>query len=101
MEWDASLIAAFRNEADTRVGASAKRGLYLVIKAQRPQFYLKIIWELFTTFVIYAPGTGLLRTVLIGVSQKWPSWNELQRSDVIAFLRRLDRKGEVSKEMEG
>lgn len=98
MEWTESLISDFKQETSAGDTASTSKGLWLVLFAQRPLFYITILWELFATFVIYVPGTDLLRIILCGVNRKWSNWSREQRLDVIAFLHKLDRKGEVTKE---
>ena len=100
MNWNESFLSAFRNKSAEETAGSAKAGFWLIVKAQRFRFYGKILWELFTTFVVYAPGTNLTRTILAGVDGRWDAWSEAQRRDVLCCLRKLDRKGEISKELE-
>lgn len=98
MGWIDTLISDFHKETPVDGTASAAKGFWLVLFAQRPLFYVTILWELFATFVIYVPGTDLLRIILRGVNRKWSDWSREQRLNVIAFLHNLDRKGEVTKE---
>ena len=100
MNWDETLVAAILNSQGDASKKAKRKGFWLVLGAQTPRFYAKILWELITTFVVYSPGTNLLRTILLGVNQKWTKWNPEQQSFVVGFLKKLDSHGEVRREFE-
>lgn len=100
MKWNDAFVQAVCGRPESEGRSSPFRGFSLLMGAQRPPFYAKVLWELFTTFVIYDTSTNLLRTSLAAANRKWPRWNDSQRQAVLSFLRKLDKKGEVRKEFE-
>lgn len=97
MKLNKSLIAAFEDskKSSAQVKADAKC-YWALLKTEGVRFYFAILWEMFTTFVIYAPTSDIFKTILSGPNNRWNRLSEEQRRRVILALRAIDRKGDVS-----
>ena len=76
------------------------KGFLTIGKIQRPTMYLKIGWELFTTFIIYSPGiTNYLQELIPSVRRKWNTLSDKERYNVIAALTQMNRHGAIERAM--
>ena len=97
MKLNRSLVAAFTASKNAPDGAKPSAKCYwALLRTEGLRFYFTILWELFTTFVIYAPSSDIFKTIVSGPNNKWDRLPEEQRDLVILALRAIDRKGDVS-----
>lgn len=74
------------------------KGLFIIGRIQRPSMYLKIGWELLTTFVVYSPSVNnYLKDIIISIRKKWDSLSDQDQNNVIAALSSLNKRGEIER----
>lgn len=101
MNWNKDFINAFfcveiSEEMVMKDKKNIRRGYWLILKAQRSFFLIHVLWEFFTTFVMYAPATDIIKTILHGVSEQWNKMSVADQECVIMALRKMDRKGDIT-----
>lgn len=74
------------------------KGLYMVSRLQSPKMYLKLTWELLTTFIVYSPSVNnYLKDVILCVRKKWDSLTDIEQENIVAALTILNKHGEVER----
>ena len=74
------------------------KGFVKISCIQKPKMYLKIGWELFTTFIVYSPSiNNYLTDIIISIRDKWEVLSENEKENIIAALTCLNKHGEVEK----
>ena len=98
MNWNQEFIEAFRNK-ETLSGTDERntihKGYWIILKCQRFRFCFQVLWEVLTIFV-YVPASDIIKTMLLGVNDKWNLLSQEDQICVIAALRHFDKKGDVS-----
>ena len=75
----------------------ARKGAFVVLRFVWWKLFWWIPWELATTFLMYVPASDYHFKICRIINAKWDGMNADQREAVLAFLRWLDGKGEISK----
>ena len=74
------------------------KGFIIICRIQRPSMYLKICWELLTTFVFYSPSVNnYLKDIIVSIRKKWNSFSVKEQENVIAALSSLNKHGEIER----
>lgn len=74
------------------------KGFAKISRIQKPRMYLKIVWELFTTFIVYSPSiNNYLTDIIKSIKDKWEALSENEKVNIIAALTCLNKHGEVEK----
>lgn len=74
------------------------RGFLVIGRMQKPSMYLKIGWELFTTFIVYSPGVNnFSKEIIPSIRNKWEKLSIKDQENVIAALTTLNKHGEIEK----
>ncbi len=72
------------------------KGLLVISRIQGPVFYIKILWELITTVVVYSPSVNnYMRDVIISVRNSWMGLSENDQVNVIAVLSHWNKNGKI------
>lgn len=74
------------------------KGYFTIIRILKPTIYLKIIWELITTFVVFSPSiNNYTQDLISSIREKWNTFSEDEQNCVIAALSRLNKHGNIEK----
>lgn len=76
------------------------RGFLIIGRIQKASTYLKVGWELFTTFVVYSPGTNnFSKEIIPSIRKQWNKFSLKEQENIIAALTVLNKHGEIDKAM--
>lgn len=75
-----------------------RKGCFLIFRILKPKIYLKIIWEIVTTFIVFSPSVNnYLRDVILSIRGNWDILSEKEQECIIAVLVHLNRHGRIEK----
>lgn len=74
------------------------KGFYLISRLVNPNVYLKLTWELLTTFVVYSPSVNnYLKDIILSIRKKWDTLTDIEQENVVAALMSLNKHGEIER----
>lgn len=75
-----------------------KAGYYTIWRIQKPSIYLKILWEIVSTFIVFSPSVNnYMYTIMSSINDRWPKLSETERINIIAALTDMNKKGKIDK----
>ena len=74
------------------------KGFWVITRIQKTSMYLKLCWELITTFIVYSPSVNnYLKEMIPSIRDNWDDLSETEQESVIAALTVLNKHGEIEK----
>lgn len=75
-----------------------RKGYYIIIRIQKPSIILKILWEIITTIVVFAPSVNnYTYSIVSSIKNKWDSLSDNERVNVIAALSKMNKSGKIDR----
>lgn len=74
------------------------KGFLIICKMQGVKFYIKIIWELLTTFIVYSPSiNNYMHDMIVSIRKRWKDLSPKDQENVIAALLKMNKHGKIDK----
>ena len=78
-----------------------KKGNSIIWRIQGPGMFLKIVWEIITTIIVFAPSVNdYTYSVVSSVKKKWDKLSYTEQINVIAALSRMNKSGKIDRILE-
>lgn len=75
-----------------------RAGFCRIILLLKPSVYLKIVWEIITTVVMYSPSVNtFMKDIISSIEGKWNTLTETEQNNIVAALARLNKRCKVEK----
>jgi len=75
-----------------------KQGYHTIRRIQKPSIFLKIIWEIITTIIVFAPSVNnYTYSIVSSIKDKWSTLSENEQVNVIAALSRMNKSGKIDR----
>lgn len=73
-----------------------KKGYHTIRRIQKPNIFLKILWEIVTTLIVFAPSVNnYTYSIVSSIKDKWSTLSENEQVNVIAALSRMNKSGKI------
>lgn len=74
------------------------KGYLKICQLQGANFYIKITWELLTTFIVYSPSiNNFVRDMIKSIKNKWVYLSRSEQENVIAALIQMNKHGKIER----
>ena len=78
-----------------------KQGYYTIRRIQKPGIFLKILWEIITTIIVFAPSVNnYTYSIVSSIKDKWGTLSDHEQVNVIAALSRMNKSGKIDRILE-
>ena len=78
-----------------------KQGHHTIRRIQKPSIFLKILWEIITTIIVFAPSVNnYTYSIVSSIKDKWSTLSENEQENVIAALSRMNKSGKIDRILE-
>lgn len=75
-----------------------KRGNRVIWRIQKPSIFLKILWEIITTIIVFAPSVNnYTYSIVSSVKEKWNTLSDNEQINVIAALSKMNKNGKIDR----
>lgn len=75
-----------------------KKGYHTIRRIQKPNIFLKILWEIVTTLIVFAPSVNnYTYSIVSSIKDKWDSLSDNEQVNVIAALSRMNKSGKIDR----
>lgn len=75
-----------------------KQGHHTIRRIQKPGIFLKILWEIITTIIVFAPSVNnYTYSIVSSIKDKWSTLSESEQENVIAALSRMNKSGKIDR----
>ena len=75
-----------------------KQGHHTIRRIQKPSIFLKILWEIITTIIVFAPSVNnYTYSIVSSIKDKWSTLSENEQENVIAALSRMNKSGKIDR----
>ncbi len=75
-----------------------KQGHHTIRRIQKTSIFLKILWEIITTIVVFAPSVNnYTYSIVSSIKDKWSTLSENEQENVIAALSRMNKSGKIDR----
>ena len=75
-----------------------KQGYNTIRRIQKPGIFLKILWEIITTIIVFAPSVNnYTYSIVSSIKDKWSALSEHEQVNVIAALSRMNKNGKIDR----
>ena len=75
-----------------------KQGYHTIRRIQKPGIFLKILWEIITTIIVFAPSVNnYTYSIVSSIKDKWSALSEHEQVNVIAALSRMNKNGKIDR----
>lgn len=75
-----------------------KKGYHIIMHIQKPGIFLKILWEIITTIIVFAPSVNNYTYIIVySIRDKWSTLSDKDQINVIAALSRMNRSGKIDR----
>lgn len=75
-----------------------KQGHHTIRRIQKPSIFLKILWEIITTIMVFAPSVNnYTYSIVSSIKDKWSTLSENEQVNVIAALSRMNKSGKIDR----
>lgn len=75
-----------------------KQGYHTIGSIQKPSIFLKILWEIITTIIVFAPSVNnYTYSIVSSIKDKWSTLSENEQLNVIAALSRMNKSGKIDR----
>ena len=75
-----------------------KQGYHTISCIQKPSIFLKILWEIITTIIVFAPSVNnYTYSIVSAIKDKWSTLSENEQVNVIAALSRMNKSGKIDR----
>ena len=75
-----------------------KQGYHIIRRIQKPGIFLKILWEIITTIIVFAPSVNnYTYSIVSSIKDKWSALSEHEQVNVIAALSRMNKNGKIDR----
>lgn len=75
-----------------------KQGYHTIKRIQKPGIFLKILWEIITTIIVFAPSVNnYTYSIVSSIKDKWGALSEHEQVNVIAALSRMNKNGKIDR----
>lgn len=75
-----------------------KQGHHTIMRIQKPSIFLKILWEIITTIIVFAPSVNnYTYSIVSSIKDKWSTLSENEQVNVIAALSRMNKSGKIDR----
>ena len=75
-----------------------KQGHHIIRRIQKPSIFLKILWEIITTIIVFAPSVNnYTYSIVSSIKEKWSTLPENEQVNVIAALSRMNKNGKIDR----
>lgn len=75
-----------------------KQGHHTIRRIQKPSIFLKILWEIITTIIVFAPSVNnYTYSIVSSIKDKWSTLSENEQVNVIAALSRMNKSGKIDR----
>lgn len=75
-----------------------KQGYHTIKRIQKPGIFLKILWEIITTIIVFAPSVNnYTYSIVSSIKDKWSALSEHEQVNVIAALSRMNKNGKIDR----
>ena len=78
-----------------------KQGYHTIRRIQKPGIFLKILWEIITTIIVFAPSVNnYTYSIVSSIKDKWSTLSDNEQTNVIAALSRMNKNGKIDRILE-
>lgn len=75
-----------------------KKGYRTIRRIQKPNIFLKILWEIVTTLIVFAPSVNnYTYSIVSSIKDKWSTLSDNEQANVIAALSRMNKNGKIDR----
>lgn len=75
-----------------------KQGYHTIRRIQKPGIFLKILWEIITTIIVFAPSVNnYTYSIVSSIKDKWSTLSDNEQANVIAALSRMNKNGKIDR----
>ena len=75
-----------------------KQGYHTIKRIQKPGIFLKILWEIITTIIVFAPSVNnYTYSIVSSIKDKWGALSEHEQVNIIAALSRMNKNGKIDR----
>lgn len=75
-----------------------KKGYHIIRHIQKPGIFFKILWEIITTIIVFAPSVNnYTYSIVYSIRDKWSTLSDNDQINVIAALSRMNRSGKIDR----
>lgn len=75
-----------------------KQGHHTIRRIQKPSIFLKILWEIITTIIVFAPSVNnYTYSIVSSIKDKWSTLSKNEQVNVIAALSRMNKSGKIDR----
>ena len=75
-----------------------KKGYRTIRRIQKPSIFLKILWEIVTTIIVFAPSVNnYTYSIVSSIKDKWSTLSDNEQANVIAALSRMNKNGKIDR----
>ena len=75
-----------------------KQGHHTIRRIQKPSIFLKILWEIITTIIVFSPSVNnYTYSIVSSIKEKWSTLSEKEQVNVIAALSRMNKSGKIDR----
>lgn len=75
-----------------------KQGHQTIRRIQKPSIFIKILWEIITTIIVFAPSVNnYTYSIVSSIKDKWSTLSENEQENVIAALSRMNKSGKIDR----
>lgn len=75
-----------------------KQGYHTIKRIQKTGIFLKILWEIITTIIVFAPSVNnYTYSIVSSIKDKWGALSEHEQVNVIAALSRMNKNGKIDR----
>ena len=75
-----------------------KQGHHTIKRIQKPGIFLKILWEIITTIIVFAPSVNnYTYSIVSSIKDKWGALSEHEQVNIIAALSRMNKNGKIDR----
>lgn len=75
-----------------------KNGYHIIRRIQNPSIFLKMLWEIITTIIVFAPSVNnYTYSTVSSIKDKWATLSDNEQINVIAALSRMNKSGKIDR----
>lgn len=75
-----------------------KNGYHIIRRIQNPSIFLKMLWEIITTIIVFAPSVNnYTYSIVSSIKDKWATLSDNEQINVIAALSRMNKSGKIDR----
>ena len=75
-----------------------RKGYHIIMRILKPSIFLKILWEIITTIIVFAPSVNnYTYSIVSSIKDKWECLSDNEQVSVIAALSRMNKSGKIDR----